>query len=508
MFVPQVTSNQAAWITGTARPGQRDIPTAAYHNAVKLLKDELGINPNTSIPEERAASIVELHATVEKAKQSYDDASKKHTGAKKWLEKFSSRLMYYGNVLDALAQHHPEYVALAWGTIKFVLMGVLNRATLVEELARAFVGIADKLPRAPLNVDLYKTADMEAALARLYASILMFFRLCAKWYNRDSVDRFFSAIKDPFEQKYKALLDDVELCSNLVDNLANAGARVEIRSLHALTEGDHAKLIEIDAKVSDAFNAQMRKLENIEKKILRVYDGQVVLIDVQAKLLSGQTKLGKIDDQIVELVTSQSMLFDAQMEMDSRLTQIYQVVKSSQSTLNATHRAVFRLEFHNVLDFFAPKIRPDAALRTIQPLARRDPTVSNVRLESLLRDWAKNERSSVVILQAGARAQTQATELAAMDVFKSIIFQALQQAGATFADMGEHLDPRKIHGTHTDREWVDLICLLFARLPKAFLIIETEDMRSNYRGDQQWADQFFALIRHIVDKAAAADLKA
>ena len=29
--------------------------------------------------------------------------------------------MYYGKVLDMLAQHHPEYVALAWGTVKLVL---------------------------------------------------------------------------------------------------------------------------------------------------------------------------------------------------------------------------------------------------------------------------------------------------------------------------------------------------------------------------------------------------
>lgn len=89
---------------------------------MELLKAELGIDPNTTIPEDKIASIEDVRATVEQAKQTYDDASKKHTGARKWLEKFSGRLMYYGAVLDALSQHHPEYVALAWGTVKFVLM--------------------------------------------------------------------------------------------------------------------------------------------------------------------------------------------------------------------------------------------------------------------------------------------------------------------------------------------------------------------------------------------------
>jgi len=30
--------------------------------------------------------------------------------------------MYYGKIMDTLAQHHPEYVALVWGAMKFVLI--------------------------------------------------------------------------------------------------------------------------------------------------------------------------------------------------------------------------------------------------------------------------------------------------------------------------------------------------------------------------------------------------
>lgn len=38
------------------------------------------------------------------------------------LEKLALRIMHYGKVMDSLAQHHPEYVALVWGAFKFVLM--------------------------------------------------------------------------------------------------------------------------------------------------------------------------------------------------------------------------------------------------------------------------------------------------------------------------------------------------------------------------------------------------
>lgn len=104
------------------------IAAEAYHKAVDLLKVELEIEPNTPIAEENVASINDVRATVEKARQKYDDTSRKHTGARKWLQKLSGHIMYCGRVLDALAQHHPEYVALAWGTVKFVLMVRLTTA--------------------------------------------------------------------------------------------------------------------------------------------------------------------------------------------------------------------------------------------------------------------------------------------------------------------------------------------------------------------------------------------
>ena len=63
---------------------------------------------------------------VNEAKDEYD--RKRHTAkAWRWLSAFSSRFMYYGAVLDTLAQHHPEYVSLAWGAIKFIFM--VNLAT-------------------------------------------------------------------------------------------------------------------------------------------------------------------------------------------------------------------------------------------------------------------------------------------------------------------------------------------------------------------------------------------
>jgi hypothetical protein len=64
----------------------------------------------------------EIRQIVLDAKRKYDASSGTKKKVQKALDKFSAQFMYYGAVLDVLAQHHPEYVALAWGAVKFVFV--------------------------------------------------------------------------------------------------------------------------------------------------------------------------------------------------------------------------------------------------------------------------------------------------------------------------------------------------------------------------------------------------
>lgn len=66
-------------------------------------------------------SIVDVQNTVEKAKRGYEAKGQKRRTVLRWLSNLSLGIRYYSQALDMLAQHHPEYVALAWGAMKFVL---------------------------------------------------------------------------------------------------------------------------------------------------------------------------------------------------------------------------------------------------------------------------------------------------------------------------------------------------------------------------------------------------
>jgi hypothetical protein len=104
------------------RHRNRNIAAEAFQKAVDDLKNELHIADPRAAWLDGQVCIQDIVGTVERAKEQYDEKSKDHSGTRPWLEKFSSRVMIYGKVFDALAQHHPEYVAIAWGAVKFVLM--------------------------------------------------------------------------------------------------------------------------------------------------------------------------------------------------------------------------------------------------------------------------------------------------------------------------------------------------------------------------------------------------
>lgn len=86
------------------------------------LKNELRSASGVSDFVAGSADIHDVMRIIQDVKDKFENQAKKGTAAKVWLEKFSCRVMYYGKVFDTLAQHHPEYVALAWGAVKFVLM--------------------------------------------------------------------------------------------------------------------------------------------------------------------------------------------------------------------------------------------------------------------------------------------------------------------------------------------------------------------------------------------------
>ena len=88
-----------------------------FEEAVRKFSSELTQDGRKRLIADSATSLEDVLTVVAIAKARFD-LSHKNSRAKKWIGKVSMRIQYYGNIMDVLVQHHPEYVSLAWGAMK------------------------------------------------------------------------------------------------------------------------------------------------------------------------------------------------------------------------------------------------------------------------------------------------------------------------------------------------------------------------------------------------------
>ena len=104
----------------TTRSTTGNIAAESYKLATLHFGSELTQDKRKVDFAERSTTLQGLEDVVKTARDNY--ASSRNKKAAKWLERFSSRIIHYGNFFDVLSQHHPEYVALAWGAMKFLFV--------------------------------------------------------------------------------------------------------------------------------------------------------------------------------------------------------------------------------------------------------------------------------------------------------------------------------------------------------------------------------------------------
>ena len=99
----------------------------------------------SSILSDREKAIVSSASCIEDVQQAVADslaqyeAKSESSKTRKWLQKASEMLCHYGTILDVFVQHHPEYVALVWGTMKLLFVVSILSHGRQQEIGRAHV---------------------------------------------------------------------------------------------------------------------------------------------------------------------------------------------------------------------------------------------------------------------------------------------------------------------------------------------------------------------------------
>jgi hypothetical protein len=93
----------------------------AYLEARTLFRSSLNDEEYNLIFPPKTMTIHDVEEAVIAAREKYQNRSGQ-SKARKWLANCSKRVIYYGVIMDTLSQHHPEYVSLAWGALKFLFI--------------------------------------------------------------------------------------------------------------------------------------------------------------------------------------------------------------------------------------------------------------------------------------------------------------------------------------------------------------------------------------------------
>ncbi|KAI0449573.1 hypothetical protein F5B21DRAFT_493956 [Xylaria acuta] len=176
------------------------------------------------------ASIEDVVCQIRMAEAKY--SSRPNRKAWKWVTRLSSKIMFYSQVLDVLAQHHPEYVSLAWAAFKFVFIGVINHEVLIKELSKAMTRIADVIKHVQVQCLLYPTDEMVEYTGELYSHIISFAIRAVKWYQKGKIAHTLAAFANPFQLKFRDIADDIYETSRKIDRWTASMNHVEIRQMH------------------------------------------------------------------------------------------------------------------------------------------------------------------------------------------------------------------------------------------------------------------------------------
>ncbi|KAK8849097.1 hypothetical protein PGQ11_015577 [Apiospora arundinis] len=203
----------------------------AYQEGFQIFASELTSDPSKVHQHRNTATLSAVQSAVLEAQSTYF-ASRKSQKIRDRLGKLAALLSHYGNIIEVFAQHHPEYVALAWGAIRLLLVSFLNHEATISTLTKALCQIAQLLPRVELTLILYPTSRLRRSVAELYAYIIRFLIRAREWFQESWLKHAWHSVSRPTSLRYGDLLEEIKLRSDLVDKLALSGSQAEQRMMH------------------------------------------------------------------------------------------------------------------------------------------------------------------------------------------------------------------------------------------------------------------------------------
>ncbi|KAI1110011.1 hypothetical protein F5Y14DRAFT_430588 [Nemania sp. NC0429] len=423
----------------------------------ELSKDEGKLN---WIKDSRHGNIDSVLASVVEARVTYE-TRKGESKVRKALVEFSEKVYYYSGVMDVLVSHHPEYTALVYGAIKFLLVGVVNHQKHLTQLCTGLGDIANILPRAQLILLLYPTRHIKKIIVDIYVNILKFLLRALCWYQESKLVHLLHAITRPPELRYNDLLTTISSLSRGLTENAWASSHAEQRDMHTILmalsgwQKHHGKkLDDLLAIVSaeQAINSSAR-LEVSQK-----------LSEIQFSQFLGHISVPNLPEPITVFQTLIFMSRKRQARssnkgppfwLDDKVQRWNSATASSLLVINGTRKSRFHLQ--------------NFCTRSIEIL--RDSKIPVI--------WG---------LETLASDKTTAAQVSTIDILKYLVVQAVKINEHTYENAVMALRPIEYHRAQTEEDWVRVLASTLRGISLLYIVI---DMKVLSRSSEALANDFW-----------------
>ncbi|RMJ18944.1 hypothetical protein CDV36_001359 [Fusarium kuroshium] len=223
-------------------------------------------------------------------------------------------------VLDVFVQHHPEYVALVWGTMKLLFITAVNHADTIKLLSKSVLEVAQRLPRVEILSTLYPTKQIRLAVESLYAAILEFLLIAHAWCNESKFRHMYHSLTRPHELRYRDLLERIASCTNDINELADVGSHTEIRVMHA---SHTSKLDEIIQALEESESDRKRQMDSLSCSVSRLgVSNKEIEKKVDFIIRHIETLGVTVNDLLVRIEESHSIQTSAQLDTNQKLSEL------------------------------------------------------------------------------------------------------------------------------------------------------------------------------------------
>lgn len=203
---------------------------------------------------------------------------------------------------------------------------------------------------------------------------------------------------------------------------------------------------------------------------------------------------------------------------------------------------IIDIQFNQAMGILKPRISPVAALRKQQSIARRSqPWMSShteiLNLLTRIGDWIFSPKSSLLLVEAPARAENKAKETAIEligmlqptatrvswylstktsadhgvtidDIFKGLAYQLISLDPHNINKLLDgNLTAMKLQQEHSEREWTDLLYIILKHLTECFIVIEAEDVYKTMGQEASFLESILSSFRRLISRASEDGLR-